>query len=83
MKDSSYKYQYNGNCLLECPQWNINTNCICIDKDLCTISVKDINYQFIIIIFPLFFQNNRLLKIYILNQNNSPLHCIFKDFRWM
>ena len=44
--DSNYIYQYNGECLLQCPK-NTNTNSqkICLDSDIekCTITIKNIN----------------------------------------
>ena len=45
LKDNDYKYQYNGNCLLECPKDTINDNYICREKgtDICTLSTNEMN----------------------------------------
>ena len=45
LKDNEYKYQYNGNCLLKCPEDTINYNYICRKKvlDICTLSTNEIN----------------------------------------
>ena len=46
-KDSNYKYLYNGNCILECPEDTINENYLCVKKntDDCTISLNKLNYM--------------------------------------
>ena len=45
IKDSIYKYQYNGNCLIECPEDTINDNYLCKIKDteICSISLNNFN----------------------------------------
>ena len=43
-KDDTYKLQYNGNCILNCPDGTINVNNICQENtDICTLS--DINTE--------------------------------------
>ena len=48
IKDDIYKYQYNGNCLKECPNGTINeiNEYICKDKNLdkCVLSENEFNY---------------------------------------
>ena len=45
LKDGSYKYQYNGNCVKACPKGTINKNFICQknDNQICTLSQNDLN----------------------------------------
>ena len=46
LKDNDFKYQFNGNCLKECPEDTIKQNYICKqkDKDVCSFSQKELNY---------------------------------------
>ena len=46
LKDNDYKYQYNGNCLKECPEDTIIENYLCKNKDpdLCSFTQNELNY---------------------------------------
>ena len=56
LKDNDFKFQYDGNCLRECPEDTINDNNICKkrDPDICTLSENELDYTN--------FDNNELLE---------------------
>ena len=45
LKDNDFKYQYNGECLRECPEGTINDNFICKiqDENSCTLNQKNLD----------------------------------------